>query len=247
MRLTYDGPAGIPHVVAIGAWDPLVAEHRELFRDLAARAAHIGARAVAPVLDPHPASYMDPSGLWPVFDDLVERASAQRECGLEDTAVIRLTRFDLEMDSRELMGRLVRELALSELWLGHNQSFGMGPSGTTTAVTQAARELGVAVRVLPPANVRRDCRGVRELLRAGRLKEAVAAVGRAPRRARPDSGELQFGWPAGRYRVRSSAQLERGAPDLFVELVAKTPRVTVARWPRNAPDSLSFVAGPADA
>jgi hypothetical protein len=246
-HLSKVGGATAPAVLLVGVWDPVLPDHLDLFRQLRDHAAARSLRPIVATIDPPPGSYVQASSMWPIYDDLPSRLALQASCGIDDTLIVEMVADDLRLTATDFLGAVTEQLALKELWLGRNQTFGSGPSGAMPAIRQFASARDISVRVLPASLTRFTCGLIRQLLVSGRLREAIEVVKRPPTRSRPSSGLLSLTWAPGTYTVVSIDRSTRS-------VTSQSRRLTLSRaegfaslvpWPDDV-ESLAFLSGPAD-
>jgi FAD synthase len=233
-------------VAAVGVWDPLLPAHEDLFRQLRSHAQQHGLAAAAIVLDPDPVRFLWGAAEVPVYNDIQTRVRLLLSSDLDRVVMVRFRRRDLFSGADDLFSAVLGCVQLEELWLGARQTLGRGDGNSFEAIVELGRPLGVVVK--RRAFARLETQDVRELLAAGRLREAAQAVGRPPIRSRPRSGRLRLAWRPGLYQAAQLAGLEAeaGAKPIRVRLAADGNRLPKLEWPDPAIRRLAFVAGPGD-
>jgi len=235
-------------VTVVGVWEPFLAEHQRLLEELADYAAMSGLASLAVMLDPAPSSLVLGPTPWPECNDTQTRLRLLERCGLDGVLLVRFTEADLACDAADLFRLLSSQADLSELWLGHGQSFGRGPNGSPEAIARLAADHHVRVKDLPPTNAAVQGRKIRRHLAAGRLIDVAQMIGRPPIRSRPTSGCVRVAWLPGRYQAIPLADpaAPTGGPPLDLELCDEGNGYVRFDWPHDDIAYLAFVAGHAD-
>jgi FAD synthase len=248
MKTVLRGSAARPAVAVVGAWDPLVPAHEDLFRSLRVFAQEALLISLVVVLHPHPAKFLHRSAEWSAFDDLQTRLAIIRSCGVDAAIIVRFTRRDLNAGARELFDVLRSHVHLEELWLGAFQSLGVGPNGSHQAIHEITQRDGIRMQLLPLSRSALCSGEARRFLSEGHLTAAIRIVGRPPVWSRPKTNELRLGWRPGPYwavpLAEPTAQPERNP--IRVELVARGSGCPTLVWPSRDIRWLAFIRGPSD-
>lgn len=250
MKATVQGQITKPAIVVVGAWDPMVATHHELFEQIGCQARRNGLSSLVVVIDPDPALVMRGRAKWPVYDDLHTRIHYIRSAGVDAVLHLHFSKHGLEAGAAEFFAVLQEHAVARELWLGAHQSLGRGPAGSGNAIIELAEERGIAVQRLPIVRYTPSPYETRQALLAGKIADVAKEMGRPPIRRRPDSGTLRLAWAPGRYwavPLSSPTQPPSGTPIALdvrrMETGLRMPRLV---WPDPAIRYLAFLAGPAD-
>src|SRR5215207_2655651 len=246
MRATLHGRVDGSSVVIVGSWDPFLPAHRTMLEQLRSHARQRALASLAVMLDPSPAVFIWGRHDWAIFDDVRTRIELLLGCGIDGVLLIRLLRRDVAATAAEFFSTMLAQIDIAELWLGAHQTLGTGDHGRTEAIEDLAEDNGIELVRLPP--LRRETEDVRQLLAAGRVREATQIVGRSPVRGQPRSLALRLAWLPGRYQAipldRPTAPPEQ--PSLIVELVPQAKGLPRLQWPDREVRYLAFAAGPAD-
>lgn len=248
MDSTLIGQIGRPVVTVVGVWEPFLSEHQRLLKELADYANMSGLASLAVMLDPAPSSLVLGPTPWPECNDTQTRLCLLAHCGLDSVLLVHFTEADLACDAADLFRLLSSQAQVSELWLGHGQSFGRGPNGSPAAIAQLAADNHVRMRDLLPTDAAVQGRKIRRHLAAGRLMDVAQMIGRPPIRSRPGSGIGRVAWLPGRYQAIPLADPAEpaGGPSLNLELCDEGNGYVRFDWPHDDIAYLAFVAGPAD-
>jgi len=196
-------PPGTAVVVALGTFDGVHVGHQAILAESRRLAAEMGASPVAVTFDPHPRHVLQPDQAPPLLTPLPARIRLLQEHGAQAVCVITFDRALAQMDPESFV-RLVLcgHLGARGAVVGFNFGFGRGRQGDACTLQALGEQLGLAVRIVPPAE--RDGRIVssslvRRLLEEGRVREAAEALGRPYRLegtvVRGDGRGRQLGYP----------------------------------------------------
>ena len=250
MRLRIQGSAEGEHLAVVGVWDPILLSHEQLFRQVANDARTQHQRSLVVTLHPIPGAQLWGSAEVPPFNDLAARVRIQHCYDIDTTAVVRLSRDEIDHAGAEyFLSRLCERVRISTIRLGPAQSLGRGDAGGRTAIRDYCAEHGINVEHLPPPRHRVNTRELREALRQGRVRDCVAVVGRPLHLSRPRGTHVRTAWPPGPYQaVATSGALTAvppGAGRIGLQLEADKAGSRFA-WPDRSVRWLAFVEGPAD-
>jgi len=249
MKATLHGTIDRPAVAAVGVWDPYRPAYEDLFGALRARGRERRLSSLAILLDPNPFMFLAGADVCPVYDDV--RARIDLMLGSVDGVLrLRFARRDVDGGAAEFFEAVSGQVAVAELWLGARQSLGRGAAGCGETIAAMASRYRTDLRILPepPRSTKAAKWSVQYLLRAGRLAEAIAEVGRPPVWRRPRSGRLHLAWRPGVYvavpleRAGAAVSAER----LRLQLSDDGPGLPSLVWPDPRIRYLAFISGPGD-
>jgi hypothetical protein len=86
MQLQIRGHCANPSVVVVGAWDPYLQAHHELFRRMQNRARDDDWSTLVILLDPNPALFVRGAAHWPLYNDLSWRIRYILDSGIIEAA-----------------------------------------------------------------------------------------------------------------------------------------------------------------
>jgi hypothetical protein len=246
MRGTLFGRLSRPAVAVVGVWDPLMDAHEEMLVELRREASLSGRSSLVIAIDPDPAQHLYGAAACPVYNDLPTRVERLLGLGVDGVLVVDFGPADLEAGARELLDVIQPWTSIAELWLGARQSLGRMERGNALTIEALAAERGFRVRRLPTRQL--GTAEVRELLRAGRIRDAMALGLLPPMRKRPASNRLSMSWREGSYDAVPLAEARpiAGKASLQVELTSKASELAELYWPSDEIEYLAFVAGPGD-
>jgi len=168
--------------VAIGMFDGVHLGHQRLLRMSLEDARQRHGLAVALTFDRHPNCVVAPERAPPALQTLDHRLSLLEAQGVDAAVVIPFDDAFSRVSAEAFARNLVSDLApLTSICVGQGFTFGHRRSGDVALLESLQRELRYTVRVLPP--VCQDERAIRstwirELVAAGRLREAASLLGR---------------------------------------------------------------------
>lgn len=171
-----------PTVAALGAFDGIHLAHAQILRTAVERARALGITSVACTFDPHPAVVLRPEWapvpIAPLEDNLARMAAL----GVDAALVIPFTREFSQLEAEAFVDTvLVGTLAVREVVVGFNHTFGRGARGTAALLRDLGARRGFTVHVLPPLQVDGQTvssSAIREALREGDVEQARALLGR---------------------------------------------------------------------
>lgn len=208
----YDGiesvPPGFgPSAVTVGKFDGIHLGHRSVFAQLCDRADAAGLIPTVVTFDRNPLSLIRPEEAPPALTSPAQKAELLADAGIAVTVMVHFTWEFAALSPEEFVRRiLVDALDAKVVLAGSDFKFGENNSGDLDALRRFGAEYGFAVELID--DVRRDegetdrrasSTWIRELLTAGRVREAGELLGRAPTiRSRVVHGEQrgrELGYP----------------------------------------------------
>ncbi len=172
-------------IVTVGNFDGVHRGHQQLLGRLCARADAAGVPALAITFDPHPVALLRPDQA-PVPLVWIEREIALlREAGATEVAVFHTGPWLLKLTAREFFDQVVvRQLGAKGMVEGPNFAFGHDRKGDVATLRGWCLEAGIEFEVVDATLV--DGRLIsssliRQMLRDGRVDEALQSLGRPHR------------------------------------------------------------------
>jgi hypothetical protein len=239
-------------IAVVGAFDPLSDAHFDLFHQMSRAGKDAGLTALAVILFPAPATFVNPQydGCL-AYSALEARLALIRQFGNIRSLVVRMTKFDIDASCEDFVDLLNTRVDLRELWLGPNQSLGRGRQGSYDAIVALAEARRMSLRRLGGQSGLLAGRGALNLASQGRLRDAIRATGHPPIWGRPRGGRLELPWPPGRYLALPIAEpsfsLRVIREPIPIEIHRMSPRRSYFEWPSREIRWLLFARGPADA
>jgi riboflavin kinase/FMN adenylyltransferase len=186
MRILRDLPSFppelTPSVAALGAFDGIHLAHAKILDTAVERARALGVAAVACTFDPHPAAVLRPALAPTPIATLDENLARIAERGLDATLVIPFTPEFSRMEAEAFVEQVLRRtLAVREVVVGFNHTFGRGARGTAALLRDLGSRDGFVTHVLPPLQVKGlavSSSAIREALREGAVELARELLGR---------------------------------------------------------------------
>lgn len=169
-------------VVALGNFDGVHLGHSEIIRTIRNRAKAIGGTSAVFTFRDHPQRILHRKDDPPILTSLVHKLFLLKQaevdlCFLIDFT-IPLSRKGPEEFVREIF---IETLGAREICLGFNARFGHDRSGDSKLMMRLAREYGFSFLEAQPYQIRGQVVSsslIRSLIRAGKIKEAQAFLGR---------------------------------------------------------------------
>lgn len=171
-------------VLACGSFDGVHAGHRALLAEAKARAAIIGAKALALTFEPHPAAVLFPDRAPAALSTLAQRLSRFEELGMDGALVLPFTKEFAALSPKRFLMSVLGAWAMdshrhAELFSGPNWRFGQGGKGIPMDVAVLSNGRIVATEVpfvmqdgRPVSSTR-----VREAVADGRMDEVTRLLG----------------------------------------------------------------------
>jgi riboflavin kinase/FMN adenylyltransferase len=171
-----------PAVVTVGNFDGVHCAHREVLRNVVARARELKARSLAVTFDPHPMRVLRPDVAPRLITPPAVKLCRLSETGLDAVLVVPFTRDLSLMPPREFATEILcRRLHTREVHEGFNFHFGHRAEGDVELLRLLGPELGFQVVVYPARQIRGDVVSssrIRELIREGNVTRANRLLGR---------------------------------------------------------------------
>jgi riboflavin kinase/FMN adenylyltransferase len=199
--------------LAIGVFDGVHRGHQRILRRAVDEAAATGALSVAVTFYPHPEAILRPRSAPRMLTSLERKATLLEALGLDEMVVVKFDREFAGLSPESFCATVLSDhLGARTVFVGENFRFGHHGAGTATDLVEYGEKHGFEVR--PVALVEEDGEAIsstriRELLRAGDVKEAARLLGR-PHRV---EGTVMAGAGRGRALDAPTANLT-GAKDL---------------------------------
>lgn len=188
MRL-FEGLAAVPEgfgpsAVTIGKFDGLHLGHRRMLAQLTALAADRGLASTVVTFDRNPLALLRPETSPQSLVSNAQRTELLAETGIAATLVLTFTREVADLEPAAFVQQiLVDALGVKLVLAGKDFRFGHRGSGTLDTLRELGGTFGFEVVQLDDVTVdgsRISSSRIRELLAAGRVREAATLLGRAP-------------------------------------------------------------------
>lgn len=205
-------------VVTIGTFDGVHLGHREVLKEITARAVRTGRRSVLVTFHPHPLRVVRPEAAPQLLTIPAEKKELLAESGLEYAVFLAFTPELRQYSARRFVEEiLVGRIGMKELVIGYDHGFGRGREGTVETMRELGEELGFMVDVVGEVKVSNDpvsSSRIRKALEAGDVIRAARGLGR------PYSlqGPVIQGMKRGRKLGFPTANISVGDPDKLMPL-----------------------------
>jgi riboflavin kinase/FMN adenylyltransferase len=171
-----------PSVATIGNFDGVHRGHQWVIAEVVARARSLGIRSVAITFDPHPARVIRPESRQPLITPLAQKIDLLSATGIDSLVILPFTSELSHMTARAFATSILQQtLHVTELHEGENFHFGYQAKAGVDSLEALGRELGFAVRVYAPRNLRHhiiSSTAIRKLIANGDVGHARALLGR---------------------------------------------------------------------
>ncbi|MFQ5736836.1 MAG: bifunctional riboflavin kinase/FAD synthetase [Thermodesulfobacteriota bacterium] len=169
-------------VLTLGNFDGLHLGHGRIIKKVVKRAEALGCPSVVYTFEPHPLKVVSPHKSPPLLLDLEDKIRLIEGFGVDYLVLARFTREFAERHPAEFVEEvLVKTLSVSEVWVGHDFSFGRGRTGTVELLKSLGGAFGFSASAIPAfvklGGVVSSSR-IRALVKEGGVKEAAALLGR---------------------------------------------------------------------
>ena len=167
-------------VIALGFFDGVHIGHGELLKRTKQRAAELHAMPSVLSFDVHPDTLVFGKEV-PLINSAIGREEIIRRCyGIENVVFIHFNRRVMQMDWRDFLEDLIRDLEICHIVVGHDFCFGYRGQGTATRLKEYCAEHGLGCDVIPPVMLDGQIVSsthIRELIAAGEIEEANRWLG----------------------------------------------------------------------
>ena len=167
-------------VIALGFFDGVHIGHGELLKRTKERAAEHHAMPSVLSFDVHPDTLVFGKEV-PLINSAIGREEIIRRCyGIENVVFIHFNRRVMQMDWRDFLEDLIRDLQICHIVVGHDFCFGYKGLGTAERLRQYCAEHGLGCDVIPPVMLDGQIVSsthIRELIAAGKIEEANRWLG----------------------------------------------------------------------
>lgn len=169
-------------VLTVGTFDGVHRGHRAVLDEIRERAKATGRRAVLVTFHPHPLRIVRPDIAPRLLTTPVEKKEILAETGLDYAVFLRFTPELAKYPPRRFVEEiLVGKFGVDELVIGHDHGFGKGRAGDVDTLREIGADLGFAVDVVPPVEMRGapvSSSRIRDDIAAGRMDLAWEGLGR---------------------------------------------------------------------
>ncbi len=168
-------------VVALGNFDGLHVAHRELISRAVKYANKIKGTPVVFTFYPHPVKVLRAVDVPLLIQTFKDKACMMMELGINTIIAHRFSKEFASLTPEEFVHRfLIDFLDTKAVFVGYDYTFGAGGMGNTETLKEMSHKLGFEVEIVPPICVEGSVVSsskIRELLRAGNIKEANTMLG----------------------------------------------------------------------
>ncbi|MDY6905629.1 MAG: bifunctional riboflavin kinase/FAD synthetase [Thermodesulfobacteriota bacterium] len=178
-------------VVTIGNFDGVHKGHQALFQRVRERAAELNGTSVVITFEPHPARVLNPEGMTPLITIYEQKVELIEQAGVDVLICIRFTREFASVTATAFVEDiLVKQIGVRSMVIGNDYAFGKNREGDMAFLKSCGREMGFDVISVdwvdwpgrrPEASDRKkriSSTAIRELVHAGRIREAADLLGR---------------------------------------------------------------------
>jgi len=167
--------------VTIGNFDGVHCGHRQLFATVVDKARQSGGTSVAITFDPHPLQVLLPGGIK-LISTIEQKIELIEMAGIDILLIIPFTKAFAATTAEQFVEEiLVQRLGVKELIVGYDYAFGKGRSGNIKFLRKKGEEHGFPVTVVEAFYIGTELVSstrIRELIRAGKMKQAKTLLGR---------------------------------------------------------------------
>ena len=167
-------------VIALGFFDGVHIGHGELLKRTRQRAQELGALPSVLSFDVHPDTLVFGKEV-PLINSAIGREEIIRRCyGIENVVFIHFNRHVMQMDWRDFLEDLIRDLQICHIVVGHDFCFGYKGQGTASRLQSYCAENSLGCDVIPPVMLDGEIVSstrIRELIAEGQIEEANRRLG----------------------------------------------------------------------
>lgn len=167
-------------VIALGFFDGVHIGHGELLKRTKQRAAERNAMPSVLSFDIHPDTLVFGKEV-PLINSAIGREEIIRRCyGIDNVVFIHFNRRVMQMDWRDFLEDLIRDLQICHIVVGHDFCFGYRGLGTAARLREYCAEHGLGCDVIPPVMLDGQIVSsthIRELIAAGEIEKANRWLG----------------------------------------------------------------------
>lgn len=168
-------------VLTIGAFDGLHLGHQTLLRRLMQSAREANRLSGVVTFDPPPRRVLDPGSNMLCLTTTEDKIELLEAWGVDILVIVHFTWEVARTSARDFVWPLRERLRMAELWVGWNFALGRGREGDAAALQRLGQEMGFDVHIVEPVRegeVPISSTQIRNLLGAGRVREAAEMLGR---------------------------------------------------------------------
>ena len=167
-------------VIALGFFDGVHIGHGELLKRTKQRATERNAMPSVLSFDIHPDTLVFGKEV-PLINSAIGREEIIRRCyGIDNVVFIHFNRRVMQMDWRDFLEDLIRDLQICHIVVGHDFCFGYRGQGTASRLRDYCAEHGLGCDVIPPVMLDGkivSSTHIRELIAAGEIEQANRWLG----------------------------------------------------------------------
>ena len=169
-------------VVTVGTFDGVHRGHREIIREVVARARNAAGRSVAITFDPHPKEVVtSPKGPVSLLTTVAERIMLLEVLGLDLLYIVRFTYAFSRLSSHEFYRRyVVHGTGVREVVVGFDHSFGRDREAGIDQLVHLGQEFGFSISKVQQYTVDGEpvsSTKIRHALLAGEAEKAARMLG----------------------------------------------------------------------
>jgi riboflavin kinase/FMN adenylyltransferase len=182
IRHQQDLPAQLHHaVVTIGNFDGVHLGHQQLLKDLKKRALELNKPTGVIIFEPQPQEFFSKNTLARLCT-LRQKYTLIKQQGIDFMLVLRFNTQLAEQSAADFIAQvLIKQLNISEIWVGQDFRFGHQRAGDLSLLTHQAKHYDFNVHAVPDVKIndmRVSSTQIRTLLAQGELHLAKQLLGR---------------------------------------------------------------------
>lgn len=228
-----------------GVFDPLTESSLLLISEVIEHSLKRGLTPSLLLFDPKPDVFLSPQIAFEYHDCAARLRILRLKFGDKLQIIVKMTDpAFFRSGTFEFLNDLCSRVKVSELIIGHRQSFGNGEHGNQESIRREASRHGFGLRILPP-NRGVSTRRIRELIINHRLESAINEVGFPPLFSRSNVRlSTAIGWPVSTYLLSPWVQALDGSHGAIKMPVSffRDNEQTRFYWPSNDVETLTCVA-----
>lgn len=171
-----------PTILTLGNFDGVHIGHQKILKTISSRAKELKCCSVVYTFEPHPQKIVAPHKSTELLTDLKDKKNLIEATGIDFLVLANFTKeFSTKHPEDFVSHIIVDQINASEVYVGHDYSFGRGKSGTIDKLKTLGKLHGFKVFVIPAVkqtNKIVSSTAIREQLQLGNTEKASLLLGR---------------------------------------------------------------------
>lgn len=169
-------------ILTLGNFDGVHCGHQKILKKISSRAKQLNRSSIVFTFEPHPQKIVAPHKSTQLLTDLKDKKALIESAGIDYLVLANFTKdFSTKQPEDFVSDIIVNKIGASEVYIGHDYSFGRGKAGNIAKLKFLAKEHGFKVFVIPAVTKNKQTissTAIREYIRSGKVEKASALLGR---------------------------------------------------------------------